>query len=170
MFENYLSVINPIIALSINIVIQILSMRYVIKGLLRSMFLGFAIGLLCLLIVGFFLVFRNIEYLPDLMINIIIYFSLGYCYFHFLNLGETARRIRIIRELHDSNGGLTLEEILKRYNASKIIDLRLQRMISKGQVIYRKDRYYIGKPIMLWITQIIIMMKLILLKKRGEFE
>ncbi len=170
MFDDYLNLVNPIIAFSINVATQILSLRYIINGLLKSVFLGFAIGLLSLLIVAFYVAFRNIEFLPNLMVNIIIYSSLGYCYFHFLNLGETARRIRILRELYDSNGGLTLEEILKRYNAKKMVELRLQRLLSNGQVILKDGMLYIRKPILLFISKTIILMKLIILGQKSEFD
>ena len=39
-------------------------------------------------------------------------YLLGYCYFHFVNLGETARRVRIVRELwqsEDNRVGLTVK-------------------------------------------------------------
>lgn len=140
------------------------------KGLLKSLFSGFAVGLFALLFVQLLTVFLNIAFLPNLIVNIIIYSSLGYCYFHFINLGETARRIRILRELYDSNGGLSLEEILKRYNAKKMVELRLQRLLSNGQVILKDGMLYNGKPIMLFISKTIILMKLIILGRKREFD
>jgi len=140
------------------------------KGLLKSLFSGFAVGLLSLLFVQLFTAFLNIAFLPNLIVNIVIYSSLGYCYFHFINLGETARRIRILRELYDSNGGLTLEEILKRYNAKKMVELRLQRLLNNGQVILKGGMLYNGKPIMLLISKTIILLKLIILGEKNEFD
>jgi len=103
-------------------------------------------------------------------VNIIIYSSLGYCYFHFINLGETARRIRILRELYESNGGLTLDKILKRYNAEAMVELRLQRLISSGQIILKDGRLHVGKPVLSFISKIIILMKLILLGRKSELD
>jgi len=170
MIGDYINVINPILAFSVNVATQILCVRFIMKGLLKSLFSGFAVGLLSLLFVQLFAVFLNITFLPNLMVNIIIYSSLGYCYFHFINLGETARRIRILRELYDSNGGLTLEEILKRYNAKKMVELRLQRLLNNGQVILKDGMLYNGKPIMLFISKTIILLKLIILGKKSEFD
>ena len=96
--------------------------------------------------------------------------SLEYCYFNFINLGETARRIRILRELYDSKKGLSMAEILERYNAKNIVEKRLSRLINHGQIIDKNDKYYIGNPIMLLIARIIVTMKLILLGKKSEFE
>lgn len=111
-----------------------------------------------------------VELLSMLLVNICIYTCLGYCYFHFINLGETARRIRIVREIHDALEGLTMEEILSRYNARTIVDKRLQRLLSKGQIVEKDGRYFAGKPAMLVMSRIIIAMKLILLGKKSEFD
>jgi hypothetical protein len=111
-----------------------------------------------------------VEFVGQIAVSTMTYIALGYCYFHFINLGETARRIRIVRELWESEDGLSMDELLKRYNASEIINVRLQRMMSKKQIVFRDGRYYIGKPIMLYISKAIVMMKLILLGRRGEFE
>jgi hypothetical protein len=111
-----------------------------------------------------------VESIAGLTLSTLTYIALGYCYFHFINLGETARRIRLLRELWESDGGLSMNEILQRYDASYILKVRLGRMINNKQIIVRDDRYYIGKPIMLYIAKAIVMMKLVLLGKRGEFE
>ncbi|MCP4989957.1 MAG: hypothetical protein GY928_29090 [Colwellia sp.] len=170
MIGDYVNVIIPVAAFSINVVTQILCVRFVMKSLLKSLFSGFATGLLSLLLVQLSAVFLNIAFLPNLVVNIIIYSSLGYCYFHFINLGETARRIRILRELYDSGGGLTLEEILESYNAKRMIELRLQRLLNSGQVIMKDGMLFNGKPVMLFISKTIILLKLIILGKKSEFD
>jgi hypothetical protein len=170
MIGDYINVIIPIAAFSINVATQICCVRFIIKGLLKTLFSGFAVGLLSLLFLQLSAIFLNIAFLPNLTVNIIIYSSLGYCYFHFINLGETARRIRILRELYDSNGGLTLDVILKRYNARKMVELRLQRLLSNGQVILKDGRLYNGKPVLLLMSKTILLMKLILLGQKSEFD
>ena len=102
--------------------------------------------------------------------NLIIYCSLGYCYFHFINLGITARRIRILRELYTSPGGLTLSELLQRYNAGNMITARLERLLNSGQIVLRDNRYHIGRPVMLFMSRSIVAMKLLILGKRSEFD
>ena len=110
------------------------------------------------------------ECFAQLSLSTVTYIALGYCYFHFINLGETARRVRIAIELWESEIGLSMDEILKRYNALMIINVRLQRMISNKQIVHRDGRYYIAKPIMLYLAKAIVIMKLILLNKRSEFS
>ena len=94
----------------------------------------------------------------------------GYCYFHFINLGETARRVRIAIELWESEIGLSMDELIKRYSASDIINYRLQRMINNEQIVDRNGAYHIGKATMLWMAKLLVMMKLIFLGKNTSLE
>ena len=102
--------------------------------------------------------------------NLLIYAALGYCDVHFINLGETARRIRILRELYETPEGLSQEEILKHYNAKHVVDMRLRRLLGNGQIIERQGRYYIGSPVMLFIAKSITALKFVILGKRSEFD
>ena len=175
MFYSYLQVINPVFGLAINVLVQLISFRFILKsGLLKTVFLGFFVGMLSVLIIESYIFFVTSAYFTDffmiLVANAIAYASLGYCYFHFINLGETARRIRILREIYDTKDGLSMEEILQRYNAKEIVEKRLSRLLNNGQVILKNGRYYIGNPIMLMINRIIVAMKLMLLGRRSEFD
>ena len=110
------------------------------------------------------------EEISIIIANVIMYSALGYCYFNFINLGETARRIRILRELFDSENGLALEEILQRYNAGEMVQRRVDRLINNGQVIEKNGKYYVGKPILLIIAKFIVVMKLLFIGKESEFK
>ena len=108
---------------------------------------------------------KQISNLPT---NIIIYLALYNGYFHFLNMGETARRIRILMELMISKDGLSLDEIFNHYNAQEIINRRLDRLIETKQIIKRDNKYYINNSTMLFIAKSIDMLKLILLGRKSE--
>lgn len=165
----------PIFSFIVNVVFQIFSIRYT-KGrtLLKSIFIGFIFGSLSLLLGEFYYLSQQSVKLIDTICygisNFIIYFILWNVYFHFVNLGETGRRIRILRELMASKDGLSLDDILSRYNAKEIIARRLIRLTKNGQIILKDNKYYIGKPIMLLITKVIVTMKLLILRKRSEFD
>ena len=169
----YLHISSPVVALLINVVTQVVGFRYVKGwGLLGWVFGGFVAGIAALLLIEMGYAFTAesgvLESMGEITLSAMTYTALGYCYFHFINLGETARRIRILIELLESGDGLTRNEILERYDASHIVNVRLQRMINKKQIIVHNDRYYIGKPIMLYMARAIVMMKLVLLRRRGE--
>ncbi|MFA5337137.1 MAG: hypothetical protein WC330_02235 [Candidatus Omnitrophota bacterium] len=160
----------PVVSFILNVICQVFGMRCIKSlGLLKSIFFGCAFGLV-ILSITIFIYLNGKANLSQIIYSFVTYGALSYCYFHFINLGETARRIRLLRELMDSKDGLSVSEILEHYNAKEIIEKRLGRLIKSGQIIYRDGRYYIGKPIMLLIASIIVKLKLIILGKRSEFD
>lgn len=169
---SYLNILIPVIAICANISAQIFSYKYIlIKKLLKSEYFGFLVGLTVLIILQIF------AYQPPLIerfalvcANLIIYLCFSYAYFCLINMGETARRIRLLRELYDTPVGLTKEKILKRYNAEEIINLRIVRLLNNGQIILRNGRYYVGSPVMLIISRTIVFMKIIILGRDSEFR
>lgn len=171
MSHSYINIFSPIFGLITNILIQAISFRLVPKyGLMKSIFLGFFSGAFCFFMAEFYIFLivsdNKIDFIPIIAANFFTYLSLGYCYFHFINLGETARRIRILRELYDSKQGLSEKEILEKYNAEEIVERRINRLMSNGQILYTDGRYYINSPIMLLISKIIIVLKLLFLGKK----
>jgi hypothetical protein len=171
----YTYIFLPVLGLAINVIIQLLTCRYLVKfGVLKSVFTGFFSGIAIVItfdIIYFFLEkTASIEFLSQLTLSTITYAMLGYCYFHFVNLGETARRVRIARELWDSKTGLSMDELIKCYSTSNIINYRLQRLINNKQIVDRNGSYHIAKPTILWMAKLLVIMKLILLKKKSEYE
>lgn len=167
--------LTPVIGLITNVIVQIAIYRsFGGLGLLKSVFLGFFLGFVATLAIDAWVFYDARAPFTDLLslalMDLITYTSLGYCYFHFINLGETARRIRIVREIQESPEGLSMEEIVARYGARHVVDIRLGRLLKKGQIIYRDGRYHIGQPSMLLMSKAIISMKVMLLGKRSEFE
>jgi hypothetical protein len=159
-----LQVFGPVAGLAVNVFMQILIFRCDLRhGLLRSIVLGFMAGLAFLFMEEFWILHMSLKLLRDplslLMVNLMTYCSLGYCYFHFINLGETARRIRILRELCDSKDGLPEDAILHRYNSRTVIANRIARLINTGQVQLKDGKYYIGSPTMLFIAHCIQAMR-----------
>lgn len=170
MFNNYLNVFIPIIGLAVNVLSQVIAFRYFLKlGLLNSIILGFMTGFFSLFLLELCIFLKESilikEFIAIFIVHLLTYVSLGYCYFHFLNLGETARRIRILRELKDSPEGLSLEEILRRYNAKEIVERRLLRLARNGQIRLKSNKYYIARPTMLWAARFLAALKYIFLKR-----
>lgn len=175
MVYNYLRIFLPIIGLASNVLVQICIARYIPKtGLMKSIFLGFFAGFLTFVLLECHIcsaqAFANKEAISVFIVHSIAYIFLSYGYFHFINLGETARRIRILRELNNSNNGLTLEEILRRYNARTIVDVRITRLVNNRQIVVKNGRYHIGKPIMLLAAKFLMVLKFVLLGKKANGE
>ena len=173
--ESAIHLLIAVVGLAVNVMAQLLSVRLIPGlGILKSVFTGFALGGLGVLSAALYLSgglsIQDAEVLPMIIANVIIYGALGYCYFHFINLGITARRIRILRELYAADGGLSLKELLMRYNAGDMINKRLERLLGSGQIVLRDEKYHIGKPVMLMMSKTIVAMKLVILGKKSEFD
>lgn len=165
----------PLVFFCANVCLQLLSNRLVIRlGVLKSELLGFSAGLAGILLVELYLYRAGGIPIVDLVgltaANIVIYSALAYCYFHFVNLAITARRIRLLRDIYLSGDGLTMDEILAQYSAKDMIDNRIGRLLGSGQIALRGGRFFIGKPIVLLIDKIIVALKLFIIGKKSEFD
>lgn len=169
---SYFRIFIPFLSLCLNILVQIISYKYLLKSrLLKSEYFGFACGCAALLIVEFILYQRMPqESFALFFADLIIYSCFSYGYFTFINMGETARRIRLLRELYDSPSGLTKQQLFKMYNAENIINQRLERLLNNHQIVLRAGRYYLGKPLMLFISRAIVFVKLVVFGKTSEFN
>lgn len=171
-----LQVAAPLIGLAINVVSQLLIFRvHTSIGLLRSEYLGFAAGFLTVMTLdGFCMIglpFGNWTDLAGItLLTTLTYGALGYNYFHFINLGETARRIRLLRELYAAGGALTHQQLLNRYPAREIVNKRIKRLLGTGQVICREKRYFIGNRTVVHIAIIMTALKKLLLGKTSEYD
>lgn len=173
MNHTWICLISPFVGLIVNAVLQVAGFRlFSSLTLLHSVFLGFACGLVVVIGVDWLWVRQEglavMAFIPVSLANVLIYGALGYTYFHFVNMGETARRIRIILELDDTSEGLTSAEILNLYNAKSIVDVRINRLIQNKQVVVKNGRYCIGNPTMLMMAKTISFMKWLLLGQRDH--
>ena len=100
------------------------------------------------------------------------YLSFAYFYvFGFYNLGESARRIRLLIELYGAGErGMTLAQILTAYNARMIVEARLERLLSGGQIVKRSDRYFVAHPHMLYGAKALVQLKRLYLGASSEFD
>lgn len=156
-----MSALLPVFGLSVNAAVQVAISRAGVP-LLRSIFTGFAAGLVPL--------FYFSGLTARLPADLLCYGAFGYCYFHFINLGETARRIRLVRELYESPGGLSEAELLQRYNSREILAVRMARLLGSGQLVSRGGRYFTGKPAVLLMAKTITFLKLVIIGKKSEFD
>lgn len=164
MITGFQEILIPFFGFLVNILIQILSFRYVKLALLKSVFLGFSAGFFIIIISGL----KSSLFI--LIANLIIYSAFASFYFNFISLGETARRVRILKELYDCRRGLSLEEILQRYSAEEIIERRIARLISNNQIIYKDAKFYISFPVMTYIVKLISLIRMIVFGRRGAAD
>lgn len=105
-----------------------------------------------------------------LVANLLLYVAFCYVYFHWNNMGETARRIRLLRDLYDAPEGLTVQELQNRYPAREILTRRLKRLIDGGQISDRDGRLFLTSPAVLASARLVGLARWLIFGGRSEFE
>lgn len=164
---------RPLAALAADVAVNVAVMRLTRAGLMRAHLAGFLAGAaaLALLVAAT----RGLAATPAQLWGLAAadalgYGCLGYCYFHFVNLGVTARRIRLMSELAAAPAGLTLAQIHERYGAREILEKRWGRLLSTGQIVQRGARCYAGRGPLLAAAHLVVLLKRAVLGKRSEFD
>ncbi|OGP15651.1 MAG: hypothetical protein A2052_07245 [Deltaproteobacteria bacterium GWA2_54_12] len=85
---------------------------------------------------------------------LLAYALLAYSYFHLFNMGETARRVRILVELRE-RGNISVEELKSFYDAGAILDRRLERLVALGQVRLEGGRIVLKSRRLYWAAVVI---------------
>lgn len=175
MIATLLAPLLPVAALAVNAATQLLVVRaFPAHGIAPSIAGGFLAGLAAVAtsaaLPGAGTPASLLDRPATAMADLLAYLCLSYCYFNFLNLGITARRIRLLIELLEAPDGLTWGEILARYDARQMVRARLGRLLTGGQVREREGRYTIGAPHLLLTARAMILLKILFLGTRSEFE
>jgi hypothetical protein len=100
----------------------------------------------------------------------LLYAGFCYVYFHWNNMGETARRIRMLRELAAAPEGLTFEEMVQRYSAQEILERRLERLSAAGQISETDGRLVLTSRTILLSARLIALAKQIIFGGRSELD
>ncbi len=100
----------------------------------------------------------------------LLYAGFCYVYFHWNNMGETARRIRMLRELAAAPEGLTFEEMVHRYSAQEILERRLERLSAAGQISETDGRLVLTSRTILLSARLIALAKQIIFGGRSELD
>ncbi|EKE02632.1 MAG: Membrane protein [uncultured bacterium] len=84
----------------------------------------------------------------SLVYAFIIYNCLAYSYFHFFNMSETARRIKILLEIRHKKY-IVIEELTKHYKPDFMVKTRLKRLLDLKQIKQQDGKYFlIGKTLL----------------------
>ena len=174
-WAGWFNLLIPLFSFTGNVLFQVLWFRSrPDHGLLKSEYLGFAVGLALFLGLqpSSHTIYSQspVDALSIAVANLLVYSALSYCYFHFINLCLTARRIRLIRDLFVAPDGLTLDQILENYNARDILAKRIQRLLGSGQIVEQNGRYLVGKPAVLFAAWFMVILKFIFLGKGSEYD
>lgn len=86
--------------------------------------------------------------------SLIVSLLLSYSYFHVFNMSETARRIRILYEIH-VRGRLKAAELDRLYGAGEMLENRIERLVSMGQIRKDGDSYVLTSKILYFAALLI---------------
>ena len=136
---------------------------------LKVLVLVFGVGLLLnvaamlwplLLSIGILAGYSAASIIIAALVAWLIYGILGFNYvIGFFNLGETARRVRLVHELRRTAKPMTLDDIYAVYNADIILNTRMERLMRSGQVRYDGKVYRIGRRVVLTQARIVWLTK-----------
>ena len=82
------------------------------------------------------------------------YLFFGYVYFHFFNMSETARRVRILLE-GSRAPTIRASELNRSYTGRGMITVRLKRLVSLGEIREERGKYHPGRGILILPAYII---------------
>ncbi len=129
------------------------------QGIFRSLLAGVLAGLLVQ--VAAIALWRDWPFVVHFA-DLCIYVCAAYVFFHLINMGETARRVRLVIELAAAPRGLTRAELLARYGAREIVDRRLGRLAGSGQIRIAGERVMLGDVSVLGMALVVEMFKRLL--------
>lgn len=142
--------LSPILGLCINVIVQILLNITTKMSLLRTVLLGFFCGQTAFMFIA----------LPELKISWFIvaniaYIAASFCYFGFVNLSATSLRIRILEELSEAGGRLSVTKLLERYGGQAVFAARIQRLLQSKLLILRGNSLHVGKKYPLYAAKLL---------------
>ncbi len=170
----FLIVASPFAALVVNMLSQVFLLRRSAGAhYMRSMLAGFSSGAIALCIAEIFISPHPpslLDCIAEFAVRTLSYGGLSYCYFHFVNLGQSSIRVRIYSDLADNPLGLEIETLKQAYNESTLVVSRLQRLTSSGDIIERNGIYFVGKYRLVVVARILFFAKQLILGKKSEFN
>jgi hypothetical protein len=128
-------------------VVHVLTFRSVrAEHIFKAIISTFGLGLVFNLVFGW-TVFKTMPQGPVFMLLSAVIYSLTAFVYVLCIFGpyETSIRMRLLRELSVSKDGMTLAELLSRYNTAAILDKRLQRLLGAGDIARKEEGYILAK-------------------------
>lgn len=111
------------------------------------------------ILISVYFLYTNIS---SIVYAFMVYNCLGYSYFHFFNMSETARRIKILLEIKKSNK-ITIDDLQHIYSSDSIIKNRIERLLESGQIIKNDNKYYQNSFLLVLFANIISFLREVLL-------
>ncbi|MCE7527846.1 hypothetical protein [Polynucleobacter sp. IMCC 30228] len=149
-FINYLP-ISPLIGILLDVIAHIILSRINKKGAhVGTQFISIAIGLIVTLSFLIFLLWdAELSLLNNISYGIlycIIYLEFAFILFNIINANVSSLRVRMLKEYAIvGEKGLSDEVLLRKYSASEILAVRIERLTAGNQIYLNDNRYFARK-------------------------
>jgi len=104
----------------------------------------------------------TVSLIGGLLYLFLIYLLAGYVYFHFFNMSETARRVRLLIE-SSKTGSLNITDLKNLYPHQDIVSVRIERLTALGELQRSGERYFLGNRVLLLPAKLIFTLRRLLL-------
>ena len=174
MFDYYQTAI-PVIALLVGVAVQVSVARLDPRtGYLRSLFACVGAGLISVFALeGGAYPFTSApwqEAAAVMLVNTATFAALVCCYLMFFVMScRSSVRVQLFRELQRSGGGLSLEQLLARYNQRTLVEMRLERLLRRRQLVLRDGRYFLNSPALRLLAAVVRGARMLVIGEDAEF-
>lgn len=146
---DWAAVVRPLAMVFVVAVVHLALVRLTRRRSLVGSFLVSFGGVLCAFLVARLHAMAGagvtLDGLADLATDGVILAGFSYAWCDFLAYGEASVRTRILDEVaRAGHAGLTVSDLLRRYNVRVIMDLRFGRLAASGQIRVQGDRVVLG--------------------------
>jgi hypothetical protein len=162
-------VIAPLVGLAVGVVGQVVAHWVAPRS---PIVLSYAAGFLCGAIISLLTLFasgRPVDWY-DLMVCLLTFGGLNYCYSNFVNLNFTSLRIRLLKELLATGGTARADDVARKYGSEAILKRRLARLVEWGQLRELSGRYVALKGSFLRLALLFTALKKAVLGRGFRYE
>ena len=97
----------------------------------------------------------------DTLYVLLVYNSFAYFYFHFFNMSETARRIKILIGIKNKKIN-SVDDLSTVYHFDKSLEIRLKRLIQLNQLEKNTEGYILKKKLLFRVSYLIWFFRILL--------
>jgi hypothetical protein len=159
----------PIVGLGAGVVAQVVA-HLLAPG--KPIVFSYVAGFLCGAVVSLItlVAFRALPTLADLIVCLLSFGGLNYCYSNFVNLNFTSLRIRLLKELLACGGSESLARIASQYGSEAILKRRLERLVEWGQLAQMNGKFTAKEGSFLRLARLFTVLKKLVLGRGFRYE
>lgn len=136
--------------------------------LIAGFFAGFAVTLVLTLLAALRGGSRGADLVALTALEVLTYSALGWCYFHFVNLGVASLRIRVLEEIAEAGGSLSASDLGLLYDDVVMAENRIRRLHAGGHIVLRDDRFHNGRAFFRAIARTFVVLRWLIIGRSSS--